>query len=302
MTATTRTRKEAKDPHPGPYIDEALRTIAEEDPDAFCGWLGEFPEHPVEILSSNFVKESMEADLVVRVAPDRLAHVEYIQDPRRAAAIKMVAYRGQLMRIHPGCSIKQYAVVVSDGRLPSVDDLPAGFALGLTTIYLRDLDPAKSLAYPSLGALAVLGRGDVETRARALRKATQGIQGYETEQQVRLMESLTTLATLRLDPPTVDQVMEEAREDNNMTVESVAEFYSHTTMGHEIRRKGQEQGSARVLTALMQSRFGDHDQIPIIAQHLAQSSDEETSVRAVTEANSLDDLTAWLLPSTSTEF
>ena len=71
-----------------------------------------------------------------------------------------------------------------------------------------------------------------------------------------------------------------------MTVESIADFYSETEVGQEIRRRGQE----RTLAALLHSRFGDHAQIPAIATRLAHLPDQAEAIDAITRAQSPDEL------------
>ena len=63
--------------------------------------------------------------------------------------------------------------------------------------------------------------------------------------------------------------------------------------------EGLEQGTARTLTALLRTRFGNHSQIPAIARNLAHSVDTDTSIGIVTEAKSLDDLSDWVEAPTS---
>jgi hypothetical protein len=72
---------------PGPIYDRAVRIVTEDDPDAFCAWLGEDLDPKVEIISGSFAAETLHADFVARVAPD-LVHVEYIGQPDPQAAIR----------------------------------------------------------------------------------------------------------------------------------------------------------------------------------------------------------------------
>ena len=85
-----------------------------------------------------------------------------------------------------------------------------------------------------------------------------------------------------------------------MTTETVTAFYRQTEMGQAVHNQGLEQGleqgAARTLIALLRSRFGDHAEIPTIAEHLAQSLDDDARIQVVIEAGSLDDLADWLSP------
>ena len=96
-----------------------------------------------------------------------------------------------------------------------------------------------------------------------------------------------------------------------MTEETIAEFYRDTKFSRLIEKQahdqgleegleqGLEQGTARTLTALLRTRFGNHSQIPAIARNLAHSVDIDTSIGIVTEAKSLDDLSDWVESPTS---
>jgi hypothetical protein len=105
------------------------------------------------------------------------------------------------------------------------------------------------------------------------------------------------VATIVLDRSTIDLIVKET----GMSIETVAEFYSGTEVGQEIRKQGREEGreegTARTLAALLRARFGEQPQIPKIAEHLAHGSDDDASIRIVTEARTLDDLSGWLVPT-----
>jgi hypothetical protein len=280
-------------PQPGPIYDRAMRTFAEDDPDAFCDWLGVPYESPVEVLSSGFPAETLYADLVARVGPNEILHAEYIRTPTPDMAARMVSYLGQLMRQHPGCSIFQYAIVLGQGRLNPCTNPKTGFNLGLRTIYLRESDPAELMAYPNLAGLTVLAQGDTHARGRALADAIQRVRDLPEERQERLTNAMLVVATIALDRSTIDLIVKES----GMTIETVAEFYSGTEVGQELRNQGREEGAARTLAALLRARFGDHPQVRDIAEHLAHALDDDASIRIVTEAHTLDDLSSWFVPT-----
>jgi AcrR family transcriptional regulator len=145
--------------------------------------------------------------------------------------------------------------------------------------------------------LAVLAHGDDAARGRSLQRAIQGLNGLPEARRARLANAMAVLATKVLSTSTIDRITKES----GMTIESVAQFYEQTEVGQEIRRHGLEQGTARTLTAMLRGRFGEHDHISTIAQNLARYSDDDRSIRLITEATTLDDLAAWLVPAQPTE-
>jgi predicted transposase YdaD len=275
--------------------------LSEENPNALCDWLGESRAQDVQVISSSFTAETLYADFVGQVAPDRVIHVEYITKPDREMAVRMVAYLAQLMRRHPRCSITQYALVQGRGRLPSIDDPRTGFTLGHRTIYLRECDPAEMRTHPGLAGLAILAGSDDADTGDSLRIAIQRTQSGSEIQRQRLVEAMADLASTRMDPTTVKQIIEE----NDMSVQSVAAFYLDTRFGQEIHRQGREQGreqgSAEALAAMLRARFGRDPRVTEIARHLTAATDEDTSARLVFEATSLDDLSGWFRPTPTTD-
>jgi predicted transposase YdaD len=180
------------------------------------------------------------------------------------------------------------------------EDDPDAFC-DLRTIYLRESDPAELMAYPNLAGLTVLAQGDTHARGRALADAIQRVRDLPEERQERLTNAMLAVATIALDRSTIDLIVKES----GMTIETVAEFYSGTEVGQELRNQGRvegrvegrEEGAARTLAALLRARFGDHAQVRTIAEHLAHTLDDDASIRIVTEAHTLDDLSSWLVPT-----
>lgn len=294
MMPTTQTRKVYKLHRPGPYLDRAIRILTEDDPNAFCDWLGAPRSHDVKLISSSFPAETLYADFVGQVAPDRLIHVEYIGRPDWDMAARMLSYRAQLMRQYLRCSIQQYALVHGTGRLPSIDDPKTGFTLGHRTIYLRERDPAEMLTHPGLAGLAILAGGSDAASGDTLRIAIHKTRGLDQVRERRLVEAMSTVAITRLGSTTVQQINEE----DDVSVKSVAAFYRETNFGQEIHREGIEEGikegqgrgSAAALAAMLRARFGDDPRITRIAHHLAAGTDENTSAEMIFEATSVDDL------------
>jgi len=276
---------------PGPVFDRAMRRVAEGDLTAFCEWLQVDLEGPTQILSGSFSAATLYADLLVRVNPRQLIHVEYIRSPAPDMAVRMIGYRAQIMRYHPNLQVSQYAIVLGEGRVRSADDPENGFQLGLRTIYLRECDPELFLTVPGLAPLAVLARGDQATRARSLASAVNLIQSQPGPQQSQLLEAAAVLATIRLDGPTIDVI----RRESGMSVESIADFYSETEVGRELLNRGLEQGlelSAQMIAALLRDRFGDQPQIAEITDRLVHGPDPASAARAITRAETLSELLA----------
>jgi hypothetical protein len=309
-----------------------MHYIVEGDLPSWCDWLGVEIEDAPELLSPVFSAETLAADLLVRVGRRQLLHAEYIRTPKADMYFRMLRYRAAIMNRYRGMSLIQYAIVLGTGRLRYHDDPAAGFTLGLRTIYLPKVDPAAFLSYPGLAALADLAKGDQQTRARSALNAIQQIRTLPEERQSGLFEAMINLATISLDPHTIDLI----RKETGMTVDSIAEFYSHTEVGAELQKRGHErgleqglelgleqgreegreegreqgraegreqglrkglnQGTVRTLSALLRARFGDQLMILAVATQLAQSDDLDSSVRAIETAATLDDLIAELSP------
>jgi len=166
--------------------------------------------------------------------------------------------------------------------LPSCDDPKNGFTLGFTTLYLRDSPPEPLRKGIALSALTALAQGDQGIRAEGLADAYQRIQELAGDDASALLEAADVLATIRLDANIIEQI----REENGMTVETIADFYSHTKFGQELRHRGH----AEMLEDLIQDRFGDQPETAGIAGRLAQSGDRRAAIRSITHAATFDDL------------
>ncbi len=272
-----------------------MRLIAEGDLAAFCLWLGAGLDGQAELLSGSFPAQTLHADLLVRLGPQRLLHVEYMRDAQPDLSVRMAGYRFRIMEKHPGHGIQQFAIILGDGHVISCDDPHNGFFLGLRTIYLRDCPPEPLLAQPALAPLAVLARG---ATGRELAGALATIKaGPPGPQQDALLEATAVLATIRLDVHTIDRI----RRETGMTVESIADFYSATEVGRELLNRGNrrgieqgleqglEQGVVATLTRLLRAKFGDQPGIEAAATRLAHWSDQDAVILAITRA---DDLSA----------
>jgi hypothetical protein len=115
-----------------------------------------------------------------------------------------------------------------------------------------------------------------------------------------LMEFAQVLATIRLDTPTIEEIVKEA----GMTVESIAGLFRETEFGqllvnegrtegrNEGRTEGRTEGREALLTALLRDRFGDQPGLAAAAHRLAGWPDAAVALHAVTAAADLDDLPA----------
>lgn len=104
---------------PGPVFDRAMRRVAEGDLAAFCQWLEVDLAGPAQILSGSSPAATLHTDLLVRVGPQRLMHVEYMRSPPPDLAVRMIGYRASIMRSHPGMQISRGrpASIRSGGRV-----------------------------------------------------------------------------------------------------------------------------------------------------------------------------------------
>jgi hypothetical protein len=77
VDASDENRKANENNRLGPIFDSTMRGVIEGDPMAACGLLGIEAATEPEILPSEFAAWSMRVDLLMRVGPGRLVHVEY---------------------------------------------------------------------------------------------------------------------------------------------------------------------------------------------------------------------------------
>ena len=284
---------------PGPIYDRAMRIVTEGDLNAFCQWIDVKIDGPAKVISGVFAAETLHTDLLVEVGPQRFLHAEYMRSPERDTAARIAGYRAQIMRHYPGVSICQYAIVLGEGRMQSCDDPENGFSLGLRTVYVRDADPEIFLSSPGLAVLSVLAKGDERTQARHLAEAMGLIGPLSESRRSALTDAALTLATITLSRSTIDLI----REELGVTIETVVEFYRETEVGQhlqkEAREEGREEGSAMMLQECIESRFGQHPQIPRIAERLVRLFDARSALKAVNRAQTIDDLIALIPPATS---
>jgi hypothetical protein len=285
---------------PGPLYDRATRRLVEADVAGFCAVLG-VPIDPAvpgagSRLPSTFPGTTRTPDLLVRLRPGQLLHVEYQTTAGRGLALRMLGYRAAIMDAHAGEALTQKVVVLGDGTLDSIDH--EGFRLGCGVVHLRDLPPADLLTRSSLAPLAVLARGTQHQRAQALGAAVRLIRDSAGPRARELLEVATTLATIRLSPSTIGRIRQEA----GMTVESIADFYEETDFGQEIRQRGRqagrqegrqegrEEGREEGLAVMLRERFGDHPDVPRLTAALAARPDLAAVYRQILAAATIEEL------------
>jgi hypothetical protein len=234
------------------------------------------------------------ADLVVEVAPGRLAQVEFVTKVEPDIGLRMHEYRSRLMRREPDCRLEQHVLVLGQGTVPEqFGDDQHWFRLNVA--YLRDRDPAELLSSPSLAPLAVLARADSpQTRASTMQAALTVIQRREPDRtrRERLAEMTLALARIYLEGRTIEEAEKEVGVSFDLS-ELVAE---HRRASAELRaymaRVGPEQiGRETLLGPLLRKRFGFDDRIPDLVEKLA-TEPPEVCVQRVMDAKTLDDLIA----------
>jgi hypothetical protein len=77
----------ARPSRPGPIHDWSMRSLVEADPAAFCDWIDVPLTGRPQLLAARFTDVTTEADLLVRVGPDRLLHAEYEREGARGLSL-----------------------------------------------------------------------------------------------------------------------------------------------------------------------------------------------------------------------
>ncbi|HST84303.1 MAG TPA: hypothetical protein VLL08_21380 [Kineosporiaceae bacterium] len=275
-------------------FDTVMRGVFEGDPVAACGLLGieiTTTSGAPEVLPASFPAVTKSADLLLRVGPGRLAHIEYARQATSDLVPRMLGYRSLIMLAHLGEQLTQYIVVLGGGRVRGHDDpTTQRFWLDLKVLYLRELDPAACLADAALAPLAALGRGSPAARAEAYAQALRVVYKEGGPRTGELLAFTTVLATITVDAIIMKKIVEEV----GMTVEDTTEFFRGLAWGQTLLEQGLEQGLERGLeqglVARLQERFGTAAEIPAIAHQLARWPDPASAYRAITAAAALTDL------------
>ena len=164
------------EPRPGPVYDTVVRGLFEGDLAGGCRLLGIPVVGEPVALSGEFPMRKRAVDLVARVGPRRLLHVEYVTAVSWRLVPKMLLYRGLIMSRHKFHHVTQYVVVLGRGTVRGHDDYAVNeFRLNLHPFYLRDADPEQFLNDAHFAPLAILRRaGPAERDELATRVIREG--------------------------------------------------------------------------------------------------------------------------------
>jgi hypothetical protein len=122
---------------PGPVYDNSLRWLVSTNLEAVCRWLGVDPGEDPVLVSESLSAMPMYTDLLVRTAPDRLVHVEFVRQVEPDLPARMLEYRARIMRSRPAVILVQHVLVLAEGVVASeVRDEEHAFRLHVT--YLRE--------------------------------------------------------------------------------------------------------------------------------------------------------------------
>lgn len=276
---------------PGPIFDTSMRGVMAGALLSACAAL-DVPIGPgTRTIDGAFPTTTLATDLLLADGETHVVHIEYESRPRPVIIARMLIYRGMIMRDHPRCQVDQYVIVLGDTRVTKVRGWP--WSLPFRVIYLRELNAERFLTEPALAPLAVLAKGTPDQRRAAFTRALELIRSRGGDRVKELVDQASALATIRLDRPTINQIIEEA----GMTVESIVEFYRETVIGQALkdagrqegREEGREEGLEAAMSALLTARFGDDVRIPSVASRLAGLAPDE-AVREITQVTSLDEL------------
>jgi hypothetical protein len=275
--------------------DAVMKEMFERDLIGGCQILGVPVNGEPVALATEFKMTKRAVDLLARVGPRRLMHVECARRATWELVARMLVYRGLIMQSHPKDHVSQHIVILGEGTVRGYDDYAGnGFALDLNLLYLRSADPEAFLHRAGFAPLAILRRGDLPELEELAGRAVKAVQKYGGERADRLLEFITELAPIASHPSIVERAIKEAE----MTIQSIAAFYRNTEFGQEIRAEGREEGREEgrqegrheSLTIVLQSRFGRHPAIPVVADRLVVWADHVAALNAASTAASLDEL------------
>jgi hypothetical protein len=92
--------------------DAILKATFEGDLPGACRLLRVPVNGEPEALSAEFTLTAMSVDLLARVGPGRLLHIEYARRASRDLVARMLIYRGLIMQQHPKHHVSQHILVV----------------------------------------------------------------------------------------------------------------------------------------------------------------------------------------------
>jgi hypothetical protein len=126
MTETGSAETTSTDIFPNQVFEAAARRLFELDPTSHCRLLGLDLEGPPELLPV-FGPITLPGDLLlVRVAPQRLAHVLYVFQRPDDLEARLAIYESAIRRAYPGHQVSHHVIVLGDDP----DDGPVADDLG----------------------------------------------------------------------------------------------------------------------------------------------------------------------------
>lgn len=293
-------------PQPGPVYDNALKWLAVADLVHVCAWLGIEADEQAIRVSESLPGVSHAADLVVQLAPGRLAQVEFARTGSWDVFGRMVEYRGRMIRRQrEPLELTQHVVVLGEGRIADSMVDAQEFAMRIHPVYLRDQDPDRLLSTPSLSPLAVLARARGTVQREGLFRSAIGVIRDEPDPARRgeLMTIAAVLAAIHLDLATIERAGREAGMPISLEGTQVAREIAEAAEKRGLER-GLERGMARgerrgarlarrgLVEALLVDRFGHDPDVSQRAERLADSdlTDAEiiAAVRAASVLNDVD--------------
>jgi hypothetical protein len=281
---------------PGPVYDRAMRGVVANDPAAVCRVFGiavTTESGAPELISASFASPQGvgHTDALLRVGPDRLAHLEYQCRAVNDLVARLWVYLGAIMSWHPEAQITQYVLVLGKGTVeePS-DETKRDFWKRVVVIFLREMDPAVFLSEVNLSPMAVLARGSLEERTEVFRTALISIQKENPPRLDNLLDYAATLARITLDKAKVRKITDEVVMSDVMVQEFAGEIFSETEWGRALERKGVRAGHERTLGLVLKDRFGDRPGLLDVASRLSRWPDDAAAVHAIFSAGSLEEL------------
>jgi hypothetical protein len=272
---------------PGPIYDAVMRGMFEADLPGACQLLGVPITVSPQAINATFPATTFSADLLARVGPNRLMHVEYVRKGSDELVPRMLIYRGLILRDHPKHVVSQHVIVLGEGRVQGHDDFAKhGFTMDLHVLYLRDADPQRFLGHPNFAPLAVLPVGDPQEQIRSAKELIDVLRRDGGDRTAELLEFAWVLARITIG----QEIMGKIAEEDGMSLEAMRIIFRETALATELRAEGRDEGREQLLEALLHDRFGAQPELVAVAQNLARWADVAAAIHAVTAANSFEDV------------
>lgn len=258
------------------------------------------PDGMPRLLHSTFSYPfgTLNSDSVLRIGPDRVAHVEYEPAPTPVMPLRMFGYRWALMNKYEKDVLVQHVVVLHRaGFKAHRDPVVRQFWPSVRVVNLQELNPGLLLSDVSLAPLASLGRGSPDERAANFGEAIRIIRARGGARVGELLQYAMVLARITLSTSIIERIVEEESMDETVAFAAgqvMLETRPGRALKRAIREEGREEGQAetrqQLLAVLLRDRFGDHAEISAIARELAGWPDTAKAVHAITTAMGLREL------------